>query len=56
MIVPYGESKVEHFSKRWVKKWRHFSKRETKVTQLLIEDFWLVQHKKYFPEGAPTYR
>ena len=67
MIVPYGESqsgalfqkvgqKVEHFSKKWVTKWRHFSKRETKVTHLLIEDFRLVRHKKYFPEGAPTYR
>ena len=66
MIVPYGESqsgalfqkvgqKVEHFSKKWVTKWRHFSKRETKVTHLLIEDFRLVRHKKYFPEGAPTY-
>lgn len=38
-----------------VTKWRHFSKRETKVTHLLIVDFRLVQHKKYFPEGAPTY-
>lgn len=62
MIVPYGESqsgalcpkvrqKVASFSKKCVKKWRHFSKRETKVTHLLIEDFRLVQHKKYFPEG-----
>lgn len=43
--------KVEHFSKKCVKKWRHFSKRETKVTHLLIVDFRLVQHKKYYPEG-----
>ena len=25
------------------------------MTHLLIEDFRLVRHKKYFPEGAPTY-
>nr|DAP00123.1 MAG TPA: hypothetical protein [Caudoviricetes sp.] len=47
--------KVEHFSKKCVKKWRHFSKRETKVTHLLIENFRLVQHRKYYPAGAPTY-
>lgn len=38
-----------------VTKWLHFSKRETKVMYLLIEDFRLVKHKKYLLEGAPTY-
>ena len=52
MIVPYGESKSGALFQKVSQKVASFFKKGGKSDTLLIEDFRLVQHKKYFPEDS----